>query len=475
MGVLFHKFNDCFIAAKNDIIITGCDDMIYDTIAAISTPFGTSGLSIIRISGDEAIKKVNEIFKGKNLNKVKTHTVHYGFIVDEFDQTIDEVLVTVFRAPKTFTKEDVVEVSCHGGIMVTQKVLERILDLNIRLAEPGEFSKRAFINGRIDLAQSEAIMDLIHAKNESAMKLAVSGIKGDTSKLINDLRADLLLIIAQIEVNIDYPEYDDATAMSNELIKPQVLILVEKLSLLLEDASKGKLIRDGVKTAIIGRPNVGKSSLLNALLNEERAIVTEIEGTTRDTIEAQINISGITLILIDTAGIRETKDIVEQIGVKRSKMAIDEAELIILVLDQSKKLTEEDKLLLSMTKHKRRILVGNKNDLDKAIEIDEHMLSLSALNKSGLKDLEDEITKILGLGDLVEKDFNYISNIRHIGKIKEAIRAMKDVVEAINIGLPIDIAEIDLKKAWQYLGEITGDYHPEDLLNELFSKFCLGK
>ena len=222
-------------------------------------------------------------------------------------------------------------------------------------------------------------------------------------------------------------------------------------------------------------PNVGKSSLLNALLNEERAIVTEIEGTTRDTIEAQINISGITLILIDTAGIRETKDIVEQIGVKRSKMAIDEAELIILVLDQSKKLTEEDKLLLSMTKHKRRILVGNKNDLDKAIEIDEHMLSLSALNKSGLKDLEDEITKILGLGDLVEKDFNYISNIRHIGKIKEAIRAMKDVVEAINIGLPIDMTEIDLKKAWQYLGEITGDYHPEDLLNELFSKFCLGK
>ncbi len=449
--------------------------MIYDTIAAIATPFGTSGLSIIRISGDEAIVKAAAIFKGKNLIKAKSHTVTYGHILDHHKKVIDEVLVTVFKAPKTFTKEDVVEISCHGGILVTQKVLERILEQGIRLAEPGEFTKRAFINGRIDLAQSEAIMDLIHAKNVNAMKLAVSGLKGDLSKLINELREELLFLIAQIEVNIDYPEYDDATLMSVELIKPHVLNLIKKLNTLLDDANKGKLIRDGVKTAIVGKPNVGKSSLLNALLNEERAIVTDIEGTTRDTIEAQINIGGITLILMDTAGIRETKDIVEQIGVKRSKKAIDEAELIILVLDQSRQLSKEDLELLEQTKNKRRIVVGNKNDLNKAIDLDIHMLSLSALNRQGLRDLEQEITTTLGITDLEEKDFNYLSNVRHINKIKEAISSMNEVVNAIDLGLPIDMAEIDLKKAWQYLGEITGDYHPEDLLNELFSKFCLGK
>ncbi|MDY3196332.1 MAG: tRNA uridine-5-carboxymethylaminomethyl(34) synthesis GTPase MnmE [Paracholeplasma sp.] len=449
--------------------------MIYDTIAAIATPFGTSGLSIIRISGDEAIEKAAAIFKGKNLIKVKSHTVTYGHIIDHHKKVIDEVLVTVFKAPKTFTKEDVVEISCHGGILVTQKVLERILEQGIRLAEPGEFTKRAFINGRIDLAQSEAIMDLIHAKNVNAMKLAVSGLKGDLSKLINELREELLFLIAQIEVNIDYPEYDDATQMSVEVIKPHVLNLIKKLNTLLDDANKGKLIRDGVKTAIVGKPNVGKSSLLNALLNEERAIVTDIEGTTRDTIEAQINIGGITLILMDTAGIRETKDIVEQIGVKRSKKAIDEAELIILVLDQSRQLSKEDLELLEQTKNKRRIVVGNKNDLTKAIDLDIHMLSLSALNRQGLRDLEHEITTTLGITDLEEKDFNYLSNVRHINKIKEAISSMNEVVNAIDLGLPIDMAEIDLKKAWQYLGEITGDYHPEDLLNELFSKFCLGK
>jgi tRNA modification GTPase len=449
--------------------------MIYDTIAAIATPFGTSGLSIIRISGDEAIEKAAAIFKGKNLIKAKSHTVTYGHIIDDHKKVIDEVLVTVFKAPKTFTKEDVVEISCHGGILVTQKVLERILEQGIRLAEPGEFTKRAFINGRIDLAQSEAIMDLIHAKNVNAMKLAVSGLNGDLSKLINELREELLFLIAQIEVNIDYPEYDDATLMSVELIRPHVLNLIKKLNTLLDDANKGKLIRDGVKTAIVGKPNVGKSSLLNALLNEERAIVTDIEGTTRDTIEAQINIGGITLILMDTAGIRETKDIVEQIGVKRSKKAIDEAELIILVLDQSRQLSKEDLELLEQTKNKRRIVVGNKNDLNKAIDLDIHMLSLSALNRQGLRDLEQEITTTLGITDLEEKDFNYLSNVRHINKIKEAISSMNEVVNAIDLGLPIDMAEIDLKKAWQYLGEITGDYHPEDLLNELFSKFCLGK
>lgn len=358
---------------------------------------------------------------------------------------------------------------------MTQKVLERVLETGIKLAEPGEFSKRAYVNGRIDLTQAEAIMDLIHAKNENAMKLALSGLRGDIKKGIETIRGELLNIIAQIEVNIDYPEYDDATTMGNELIKPEVIEIRQKLIRLLDDSNKGKIMREGVKTAIVGKPNVGKSSLLNALLNEERAIVTDIEGTTRDTIEAYINIGNITLNLIDTAGIRETIDVVEKIGVDRSKKAIDEAELIILVLDQSRKISKEDIELLDATKDKKRIIVGNKNDLSRAIDLDIHMLSLSTLTKEGLMDLEKEIVKVLGMEDIQEKDFNVISNMRHIGKIKETIQSLDDVLNAIMIDMPIDMTEIDLKKAWQTLGEITGDYHPEDLISELFSKFCLGK
>lgn len=449
--------------------------MIYDTVAAIATPFGTAGIAIIRISGSESIRLANQVFKGRNLLKMKSHTVTYGHIVDKLGNVIDEVMVTVMRAPKTFTAEDTVEISCHGGILVTQKVLERVLETGIKLAEPGEFSKRAYVNGRIDLTQAEAIMDLIHAKNENAMKLALSGLRGDIKKGIETIRGELLNIIAQIEVNIDYPEYDDATTMGNELIKPEVIEIRQKLIRLLDDSNKGKIMREGVKTAIVGKPNVGKSSLLNALLNEERAIVTDIEGTTRDTIEAYINIGNITLNLIDTAGIRETIDVVEKIGVDRSKKAIDEAELIILVLDQSRKISKEDIELLDATKDKKRIIVGNKNDLSRAIDLDIHMLSLSTLTKEGLMDLEKEIVKVLGMEDIQEKDFNVISNMRHIGKIKETIQSLDDVLNAIMIDMPIDMTEIDLKKAWQTLGEITGDYHPEDLISELFSKFCLGK
>ena len=453
----------------------GCDDMIYDTIAAIATPFGTAGIAIIRVSGSESIKLVNQIFKGKNLLKVKTHTVTYGHIIDKDGKTLDEVMVTLMKAPKTFTAEDTVEISCHGGILVTQKVLERVLETGIKLAEPGEFSKRAYVNGRIDLTQAEAIMDLIHAKNENAMKLALSGLRGDIKKGIENLRGELLNIIAQIEVNIDYPEYDDATTMGNELIKPEVINIKQKLVRLLDDSNKGIIMREGVKTAIVGKPNVGKSSLLNALLKEERAIVTEIEGTTRDTIEAYINIGNITLNLIDTAGIRETLDIVEKMGVDRSKKAIDQAELIILVLDQSRKISKEDIELLEATKDKKRNIVGNKNDLNRVIDLDIHMLSLSTLTKEGLSDLEKEIIHVLGMEDIQEKDFNVISNMRHIGKIKETIQSLEDVLNAIEIDMPIDMTEIDLKRAWQTLGEITGDYHPEDLISELFSKFCLGK
>lgn len=449
--------------------------MIYDTIAAIATPFGTAGIAVIRVSGYESIASVNQIFKGKNLLKMKSHTMAYGHIVDRIGNVIDEVMVSVMKAPKTFTAEDTVEISCHGGILVTQKVLERVLETGVKLAEPGEFSKRAYVNGRIDLTQAEAIMDLIHAKNENAMKLALSGLRGDIKTGIQNLRDELLNIIAKIEVNIDYPEYDDATTMGNELIKPEVIVIREKLIQLLDDSAKGKIIREGVKTAIVGKPNVGKSSLLNALLKEERAIVTDIAGTTRDTIEAYINIGNITLNLIDTAGIRETQDVVEKIGVDRSKKAIDEAELIILVLDQSRQISTEDIALLEATKNKKRIIVGNKNDLQRAIDLDIHMLKLSTLTKEGLNDLETEIVHVLGMSDIQEKDFNVISNMRHIGKIKEAIQSLNEVLNAIEIDVPIDMTEIDLKKAWQTLGEIIGDYHPEDLITELFSKFCLGK
>lgn len=450
--------------------------MILDTIAAIATPFGTAGIAVIRVSGSDAIEKVNLIFKGRNLNKVKSHTVVYGHIIDQSSKVIDEVLVTILKGPKTFTAEDTVEISCHGGILVTQKVLERVLETGIKLAEPGEFSKRAFVNGRIDLTQAEAIMDLIHAKNENAMKLALSGLSGNIKKGIEATRETVLNLVAKIEVNIDYPEYDDAQVMGNEVIKPEVIKIKDQLHMLLEDADKGKIIREGVRTAIVGKPNVGKSSLLNALLNEERAIVTDIEGTTRDTIEAYINIGGITLILVDTAGIRETKDVVEKIGVDRSKKAIESAELVVLVLDESRKLSKEDELLLEQTKNKKRIIVGNKNDLERVLDLEGiHLLRLSTLTKEGLKDLEKEIIHVLGMGDIKDKDFNILSNVRHIAKIKDTIEALQAVIDGIELDMPIDIVEIDLKKAWQYLGEITGDYHPEDLISELFSKFCLGK
>jgi tRNA modification GTPase len=304
--------------------------MNFDTIAAISTPFGTAGISVIRITGEQAISKFNTIFKGKNLNQVKSHTIHYGHVLNSDGSYLDEVMVAVMKAPKTFTAEDTVEVSTHGGLLITQKVLERILQLDIRLAEPGEFSKRAYLNGRIDLVEAESIMDLIHAKSEAALKIANLGVQKETSKLIRNLRSKLLTIIAQIEVNIDYPEYDDAIVMSKEIILPKTLELIQDIDQILKESHKNMIIRDGVKTAIIGKPNVGKSSLLNALLNEEKAIVTDIAGTTRDTIEAYINISGLTLKLMDTAGIRETEDFVEKIGVDRSMKALSEAELVYL-------------------------------------------------------------------------------------------------------------------------------------------------
>jgi tRNA modification GTPase len=317
-------------------------------------------------------------------------------------------------------------------------------------------------------------MDLIHAKSEKAMKIANLGVQKETSKLIRKLREKLLTIIAHIEVNIDYPEYDDAIVMSKEIIKPKTLDLMKEIDIILKESQKNQLIRDGVKTAIIGKPNVGKSSLLNALLDEERAIVTEIEGTTRDTIEAYINVSGVTLKLMDTAGIRDTEDVVEKIGVNRSKKAITEAELVLLVLDRSKALTKEDQDLLALTKNQRRIIIGNKADLPKALQLEE-VLSISTLTKEGLKDLEKVILKTLSLEDIESRDFNYLSNVRHIQKVKEAKSSLMSVLSSIELDMPVDVYAIDLTQAWKSLGEILGEYYQDDLLNELFSKFCLGK
>lgn len=445
-----------------------------DTIAAISTAFGTAGIAVIRISGDQAISEFNQIFKGRDLTKVKSHTVWYGHIIDEDGSYLDEVMVTVLKGPRSFTAEDMIEVSTHGGILIVQKVLERILTLNIRLAEPGEFSERAYLNGRIDLVEAESIMDLIHAKSEQALKIANLGVQKETSHMIRRLRDRLLAIIAQIEVNIDYPEYDDAVVMSKEIIKPETEQLLKSIDEIMRESKKNQMIREGVKTAIIGKPNVGKSSLLNALLNEEKAIVTDIEGTTRDTIEAQVNIRGVTLILVDTAGIRHTEDIVEKMGIDRSKKAIDEAELVLLVLDQSKALTDADKALLDLTKDKRRILIGNKSDLPPSFNI-ESIIPISALNKSGLSQLEEAILKSLSLSDIETRNYNYLSNVRHIMKVKDAKASLLNVLTSIEQDMPVDVYAIDLTQAWKSLGEILGEYYQDDLLDELFSKFCLGK
>jgi len=445
-----------------------------DTIAAISTAYGTAGIAVIRISGNEAITLFNEIFKGKNLNKVESHTVHYGHVLNEDGSFLDEVMVTVLKAPKTFTKEDMIEVSTHGGILIVQKVLQRILSLNIRLANPGEFSERAYLNGRIDLVEAESIMDFIHAKNEQALKIASLGIQKETSHLIKTLRSKLLTIIAQIEVNIDYPEYDDAIQMSKEIIYPKTLELIDEMKVILVESEKNQLIKEGINTVIVGKPNVGKSSLLNALLKEEKAIVTDIEGTTRDTIESYINIGGVTLNLMDTAGIRETSDVVEKIGVDRSIKAIDKADLILLVLDMSKTLSSEDKRLLELTKNHQRIIIGNKADLKPNIQMDE-VISISALNKTGLKDLEDAILKKLALENIDNRNMNFLSNARHIQKVREALKALKGVLSSIDLDMPVDVYAIDLTEAWKLLGEILGEYYKDDLLNELFSKFCLGK
>ena len=459
------------------------NDMItkeFDTIAAISTPLGEGAIGIVRLSGTDSFAIAQRIFKGKDLASVASHTLNYGHIVDpDKNEILDEVMVGAMRSPKTFTREDIIEINTHGGIAVTNEILQLVIREGARLAEPGEFTKRAFLNGRVDLTQAEAVMDIIRAKTDKAMNIAVKQLDGSLSDLINNTRQEILNTLAQVEVNIDYPEYDDVEEATNEIIREKTSEFEALLTNLLKTARRGKILREGISTAIIGRPNVGKSSLLNNLLREEKAIVTDIEGTTRDVIEEYVNINGVPLKLVDTAGIRETEDIVEQIGVERSKKALKEADLVLLVLNASEPLTDQDRQLLEISQDSNRIILLNKVDLPEKIEIDqlpEDHIKISVLKNQNIDQIEDRINALFfENAGLVEQDATYLSNARHISLIEKAVESLQAVNEGLALGMPVDLLQVDLTRTWEILGEITGDAAPDELITQLFSQFCLGK
>ena len=448
-----------------------------DTICAISTALGVGAISIIRVSGDEAIDIVNKIFD-KDLTKKESHTINYGHIVYN-DEIIDEVMVSIMKSPKTFTKEDIVEINSHGGVAVTNKVLEILLLEGARLAEPGEFTKRAFLNGRIDLVEAESIMDLIESKTETSRKLAISGMEGKVSNLVKNIIDNLVKVNANIEVNIDYPEYEDIEIVTKEKIEEMSEYINKELTKLLNESENGKLIKDGINTLILGRPNVGKSSILNKLIEEDKAIVTSVAGTTRDIVEGQIRVNGILLNIIDTAGVRETEDIVEKIGVEKSLSLVNDADLIILVFNNNEKLTDEDKKLLEYTKEKKRIIVINKIDLENNLDIsnlkNERIVKVSALKDSGIENLKNEINDMFNLEEINLGDFTYLSNSRQISLVKKAVEISKNLEDALNNDVPIDLLEIDIKEICEILGEIIGESYDDKLIDTLFSNFCLGK
>lgn len=448
-----------------------------DTICAISTALGVGAISIIRVSGDEAIDIVNKIFD-KDLTKKESHTINYGHIVYN-SEIIDEVMVSIMKSPKTFTKEDIVEINSHGGVAVTNKVLEILLLEGARLAEPGEFTKRAFLNGRIDLVEAESIMDLIESKTETSRKLAINGMEGKVSKLVKNIIDNLVKVNANIEVNIDYPEYEDIEIVTKEKIEEMSKYINKDLTKLLNESENGKLIKDGINTLILGRPNVGKSSILNKLIEEDKAIVTSVAGTTRDIVEGQIRVNGILLNIIDTAGVRETEDIVEKIGVEKSLSLVNDADLIILVFNNNEKLTDEDKKLLEYTKEKKRIIVINKIDLENNLDIsnlkNERIVKISALKDSGIESLKNEINDMFNLEEINLGDFTYLSNSRQISLVKKAVEISKNLEDALNNDVPIDLLEIDIKEICEILGEIIGESYDDKLIDTLFSNFCLGK
>lgn len=456
----------------------------FDTIAAISTPPGEGAISIVRMSGEEAVSIAQKVFSGKDLTQAKSHTINYGHIVDpKTHEEIDEVMVSLMLAPKTFTREDVVEINCHGGIVATNRILQLLLVNGARLAEPGEFTKRAFLHGRIDLTQAESVMDLIRAKTDRSMKIALNQLDGNLSHLIDSLRKDILDVLAQVEVNIDYPEYDDVEEMTTKLLKEKAIEIKQRIEQLLKTASQGKIMREGLATALVGRPNVGKSSLLNHLLHEDKAIVTDVAGTTRDVIEEYVNVSGVPLKLIDTAGIRETDDKVEKIGVERSKKAIEQSDLVLLVLNAAESLTKEDLELIRLTNDKKRIIILNKTDLEEKLDrkelakISENapVYATSILKNEGVEALEKAISKLFFNGIENSQSTVMVTNARHIALLEKAQNSLDSVLEGISSGMPVDLVQIDMTEAWNLLGEITGESYEDELLDQLFSQFCLGK
>lgn len=445
-----------------------------DTIAAISSALGVGAISIIRISGDKSVEIINKIFN-KDLTNAKSHTIHYGQILEN-NEIVDEVLVSIMRAPKTFTKEDIVEINCHGGINTTNKVLELVLSSGARLAEPGEFTKRAFLNGRIDLTQADGIMNLIEAKTDISRKMSINQLNGQVSNIIKSLRAKLVDIISNIEVNIDYPEYEDIEVVTTEKIYPQVLSIQEEIKKIIKKSEDGKIINDGINIGIIGRPNVGKSSLLNTLLEEEKAIVTDIEGTTRDIVEGKIIINGIMCNIIDTAGIRETDNVVEKIGVNKSYDIINTADLIIMILNNNEEITEEELELLSKIKNKNHIIVINKTDLENKLNLYvQDSIKISIKDNTGIEDIKTRISEIFNLDKIELQDMSYLSNARSISLLKQSLNKIQECLRNIQDDSPIDIIELDLKECWNILGEIIGETYTDELIDEIFSRFCLGK
>lgn len=448
-----------------------------DTICAIATSVGTSAINIIKISGKESISIVNKIFT-KDLLKAKTHTITFGYIKDK-EEKIDEVLVSVFLEPNTYTGENIVEINTHGGLAVTNKILEMLLEQGCRLAEPGEFLKRAFLNGKRDLLEAESISDLINAKTEASRKMSMNGVTGELSRLIKNLRNKLLTIIANIEVNIDYPEYEDAIVYTNELLKTNIIEIKNELKKIVDESEKGSIIKNGINIGIIGKPNVGKSSLLNRLINEDKAIVTDIEGTTRDIVEGKIVINGIEINLIDTAGIRQTSNIVEKIGVEKSKSILETSDLLLAIFDGSKPLTKDDLDILKEIENKKSIIIINKEDLPMQIEKEKFSkyktLQISIKENKGINDIIEEIKSLFNLNELETQDFTYLSNARQINIIKECLSLSEEIYKQNEQNTPVDLIQIDIQRLWEKLGELTGESYKDELLDEIFSKFCLGK
>ncbi|AYY61849.1 tRNA uridine-5-carboxymethylaminomethyl(34) synthesis GTPase MnmE [Staphylococcus epidermidis] len=459
--------------------------MDFDTITSISTPMGEGAIGIVRLSGPQAIEIGDILYKGKKkLSEVETHTINYGHIIDpETNETVEEVMVSVLRAPKTFTREDIIEINCHGGILTINRILELTMTYGARMAEPGEYTKRAFLNGRIDLSQAEAVMDFIRSKTDRASKVAMNQIEGRLSDLIKKQRQSILEILAQVEVNIDYPEYDDVEDATTDFLLEQSKRIKEEINRLLETGAQGKIMREGLSTVIVGRPNVGKSSMLNNLIQDNKAIVTEVAGTTRDVLEEYVNVRGVPLRLVDTAGIRDTEDIVEKIGVERSRKALSEADLILFVLNNNEPLTEDDQTLFEVIKNEDVIVIINKTDLEQRLDVSElremigdmPLIQTSMLKQEGIDELEIQIKDLFFGGEVQNQDMTYVSNSRHISLLKQARQSIQDAIDAAESGIPMDMVQIDLTRTWEILGEIIGESASDELIDQLFSQFCLGK